>query len=260
MSWWLALLLALGGGLGAGLSGGGGGGGGSSYSPSAIHSYSSGSSGASHNTDYSDAPTDDGYGIAYHSDQAMDWLGESYTEESAYSYSGWVDVDDGVSWNPSVFMPGEEATVTFTASAFLPVLDNVLTSAPVSVSWNQYVRIWIDWDQNGSFDNDEALVWDGDQDYWHRYLEDVQPGELLQATIDWTFLVPEDALAGDTWLRARIGRGIMGPSSGIGYGEVEDYLITVGEQEPIVPEPATLLLFGSALLGSAGFLRKYRVK
>ncbi|MBN2483169.1 MAG: PEP-CTERM sorting domain-containing protein [Candidatus Omnitrophica bacterium] len=266
MNWWLALLLALGGGLGAGMGGHGGSGGGGYVAPKSAYSYTSNSSSSSstssdttvvtHNTDYGDAP--EPYGIAYHSDQAMDWLGDSYTEESSYPFSGWVDADDGVSWSITQFMPGQEATITFVATGYNPEL-NLLSAAQAPASWNQYVRLWVDWDQNGVWDDDEVLVM-GTDDYWHRYISELAPGEMTQAMIDWTFMVPEDALAGDTWLRVRLGRGIMGPASGVGYGEVEDYLISVGASDPVVPEPSTLLLFGSALLGMTGFFRKHRVK
>jgi hypothetical protein len=66
--------------------------------------------------------------------------------------------------------------------------------------------------------------------------------------------IPIDAVIGDTWIRARIicenslHDGNNNKLQAIGYyhqGEVEDYKVAINQ----VPEPTTILLFGSALIG-----------
>lgn len=74
---------------------------------------------------------------------------------------------------------------------------------------------WVDWDQNGSFDNDEQIITDK-----------VMTDGINRLVVD----VPEDATPGDTWGRFRYSsqEGI-GPTAGAPDGEVEDYAITVTE-------------------------------
>ena len=74
---------------------------------------------------------------------------------------------------------------------------------------------WVDWDHNGTFDNDEQVITD----------EPMDDG-INRLVID----VPEDATPGDTWGRFRYSsqEGI-GPNGGVSDGEVEDYAITVTE-------------------------------
>lgn len=74
---------------------------------------------------------------------------------------------------------------------------------------------WVDWDHNGTFDNDEQVITDKSMD---------------EGTNRLIIEVPEDATPGDTWGRFRYSsqEGI-GPTAGAPDGEVEDYAITVTE-------------------------------
>ncbi|EGU37109.1 putative cytoplasmic protein [Vibrio sp. N418] len=75
---------------------------------------------------------------------------------------------------------------------------------------------WIDWDQDGEF-NDDELVLNSE------FVDDGQNQLYIS--------VPSWALAGDTWTRFRLSTTYdVGPTGGVGAGEVEDHLVTVTDQ------------------------------
>ncbi|CAH9058059.1 hypothetical protein PSECIP111951_01793 [Pseudoalteromonas holothuriae] len=76
-----------------------------------------------------------------------------------------------------------------------------------------YLNAWIDWDQSGTFDNNERVVQD--------YATSTGQNRLLLA-------VPENAADGTTWARFRLSdQPGISFTGGVANGEVEDYAITV---------------------------------
>ena len=93
------------------------------------------------------------------------------------------------------------------------------TGQPALVSINaqgeKTLTAWIDWDQNGSFDDDE-IVFDN--------------LELSEGSTTAVIDVPTDAVVGDTWSRFRYSPAdTTSPTGGAEDGEVEDYELTVTE-------------------------------
>ena len=158
------------------------------------------------------------YGAASHYDQYNEWLGVSGA------------LYDGLTW--SDFTPGAWASISLTAHVgeFYGTGDN------------EYLSMWIDWDQNRVFDAGEEVL--NLNDYWFDYGNTV---------ITHTFTVPWNAVQGTTWMRTRLTfDGDLYPTDtqmgGMAYtGEVEDYRMNV------VPEPGTLVLLGFGLLSLAGY-------
>lgn len=88
------------------------------------------------------------------------------------------------------------------------------------------LNVWVDWDQNGEFDNSDHAIVD----------QPLSDGDNVVA-ID----VPAQAETGETWLRARYSstEGI-GPTGGVSDGEVEDIQINITQQgTSIVSYPGT---------------------
>lgn len=75
------------------------------------------------------------------------------------------------------------------------------------------LNVWIDWDQNGQFENEESAL-------QNISLSDGENRLLID--------VPIDAAEGSTWARFRYSSTEdIGPTGGVSDGEVEDYPITV---------------------------------
>jgi hypothetical protein len=140
------------------------------------------------------------------------------------------------------------------------------------------LKVWVDWNGDKEFNNDAMGSSESEvlfDDKWYKN-EDAD-GQVNANTTDKvnyntdlktqnnsdtlryynkTIEIPLDAVIGDTWIRARIicenslhaadKRDNVFLATGYYHqGEVEDYKVKINQ----VPEPTTLLVFGSALFG-----------
>ena len=209
--------------------------------------------------DYGDAS---GYGQACHESNAWQQLGTSNVslngdnggDRSGVDNIGWTEEtsqnavdsgDNGVqwrvkgtdTWGNNDFAPGDTLEFKF-----------VVTRSDDGLHDFDKLKAWIDWDNSKTFDETPSEIiidenWDksnGSGDIQKDFVTEIN--------------VPVDAIIGDTWLRARVvceetlNNNFNGTliATGYGYqGEVEDYKLTINH----VPEPTTLLVFGSALFG-----------
>ena len=180
--------------------------------------------------DFSDAP---GYSYAVHkiesSTSSWQWFGSGVDREWGTGHDA---EDNGFTF--SNFVVGQTATLSYEAHSKRPV------------GKTEYIGVWVDWDQNNYFSSTERLI----NRTWK-----VNSAKALFDTV--SFVVPNEALLGTTWLRARIACTSIG--SAYGYktqGEVEDHKIECGEE---VPEPGTIALVCSlavGLFGTAGIRKK----
>ena len=164
-------------------------------------------------TDYGDAPHDAGkfYGEAWHNIKGGIYLGnkvdhdtQSYSNESATGDdTNGTDDEDGV-----VLADGSPLE-----GAYLE--DNRTQQLKVTLSKKAYLRIWLDLDIDGSFDNGHDLVYDN-QLTAGEHLIDINLPEGLTQNVT-------------TYLRARVSSvPAMDYQGYLKDGEVEDYAIKFG--------------------------------
>lgn len=160
------------------------------------------------NVDFGDAP--DSYKTLMSSNGARHsiiddfYLGSSVDNEaSGYptplsdDNSDGNDDEDGISF-PTGFELGESALILATATGS-----------------GGYLNAWFDWNQNGVFDSDEQAI----------------SGKALTPGSNTINLdVPTWGKEGPSWARFRFSTlADIGPSGGVGDGEVEDHMITITE-------------------------------
>ncbi|MEM7798167.1 MAG: GEVED domain-containing protein [Chloroflexota bacterium] len=172
--------------------------------------------------DYSDgAPS---YGNATHSADMFFRLGETVDVEGSSLATGNASGDD-------TSQADDEDGVIFANSAVLKRgAVNQATITYLNKNKNTaYLQMWIDLDRNGVFDAYDDIT--SDQ-------VTLNKGSDTQ-TFDLSFVIPGDAVCGDTTARIRLTTEPVGAATANPQvkGEVEDYMVVISCEPPIDPEP-----------------------
>ncbi|MEM9091719.1 MAG: GEVED domain-containing protein, partial [Cyanobacteria bacterium P01_F01_bin.53] len=160
------------------------------------------------------------------------------------------DADDGTQQNTDADADdasgSDEGAITFGALS-LSDSDYILSNIAVTNTTSDpaYLTGWIDFDQSGTFDNDELAT------------ATVAAGETT-ATLEWsgtaTNPIPADVVSGTTYARFRYGSvSGLGPTGGTIDGEVEDYQITIDAPAPSLKLAKRMTALNRGLTGEQLF-------
>lgn len=102
-----------------------------------------------------------------------------------------------------------------------------------SFEYNEYFRVWIDYDQDGQFNTVTELVYD--------------QGIAGPDPVSGTFTIPEDAPLGETRMRVSMRfASAPNPCGSFSFGEVEDYCITIGPKFTPCSPPVDIAVIDSS--------------
>lgn len=104
-------------------------------------------------------------------------------------------------------------TIYLARSVSIPL---TLTPGYGNFPTNEYFKIWIDYDQDGTFDEASELVYDA--------------GDVVTEAVSGNFTVPSNTMTGNTRMRISMRWMEAGESCGvIDFGEIEDYCVSILE-------------------------------
>ncbi|MCG3863673.1 MULTISPECIES: LruC domain-containing protein [unclassified Photobacterium] len=171
------------------------------------------------NTDFGDAP--DTYKTALTSNGARHYN----ISEVNYFFGSEVDTEGAALISPNSDdadgTPNDEDGISFPAN--FKQGSDALIQVSVGGSAPGYVNAWIDWNDNGVFDESTE----------HAITDELLAGGdgVTPATYLLKVRVPDDAATGQLWARFRISKDTGTLSyGGVSYGEVEDHQVTVDAQ------------------------------
>ena len=157
--------------------------------------------------DYGDAPAS--YGDASHTLDETNFLGNLADSEAASQYSDHADGDD------TDVLGDDEDGVSISMLSI-----NQPTTIPVTVTGSGTLNAWMDFDGDGSFDNDEQIA------------IDVPASGITNLAV----IIPADAVTTEPiFARFRLGSAGIGATGVDSFGEVEDYQFQIVDSSCIDP-------------------------
>jgi len=192
--------------------------------------------------EYSDA---DGYGTAKHKTGRWQRLGTAYNKEYSPQVNDTSDdgvfwsVDGGSTWGHDDLSIGNSVTFRFD-----------MTRSLDGIHQYDQLKAWVDW--NGDKDWNDA----GEQVIAEQWFKADDAG-ITSKSFEATYIVPDYASIGETWLRARVHCDHVSfadhnPYTYMSQGEVEDYQMNISA----VPVPSAIGLVGFGIIGLRRFKKK----